>query len=59
MTFIMHWKQKDGSENVLGSKPPIILPPPAEQPLGACGNGHVGTRGDVCTAVGCNGTPFR
>lgn len=27
--------------------------------MGACGNGHVGKHGDVCTSVGCNGTPFR
>lgn len=32
---------------------------PSSPTLGACAHGHVGTMGDVCTAIGCNGTPFR
>jgi|GEM_PF-4340024 hypothetical protein len=33
--------------------------PTQEPSLGACDNGHVGIEDDVCTAVGCNGAPFR
>jgi len=58
MTFMMHWKRKDDSEGVLTPKT-VAMPTLAGKQNGVCSNGHVGTHGDVCTAVGCNGAPFR
>lgn len=37
----------------------ILFPSEREAGQGVCANSHVGKHGDVCTAIGCNGTPFR